>query len=655
MEFSCQYLFNDDYLLLSCIPISTQIFTDTVAAPYHTTASHLIYPPFLISFIPSFLSSVTKMYLENGCWFRRDGSLHLGDNLWLHPKSVLCCILEECNVHHPQRILFCRWNIVYLSIGKDGMVDIVKRRDELYSFSHRQHVPPNFSLAWNRVFDKIELSCIKRQTANRRRQARWRRNSKIKTNNSRRQQLEEETVIRGTNPHVADDDHVLPSEHNESNKNKNNNNNNPIHHDFPSDLSSVVPTGYTKCRCHAYYPLEWNGSCTICGTRNINNCPNYINNNWDDLITVSDISNHYLSDSDYSDDDLDFNLNDDEGEIVPTYDQRGRTSKKQYKQRKRTVWQPPEYREARAMYKAACQKREVDKVGCIRFHHAYEQQYFEVACKILYQKVPLMKKDGEDSWKYPKNSWFSNIRRWDYYPEIDLVESLISFSCLHFKTSLRHGWENKLKEFPLGSETRFCYSLLLCVAAQGMGDVGVVPHINSIMDRYGYSMELERLQDTEFVSILLRRTSKWVKNAVVVSKLAEHIVSERKGVIPIDFLFYTGIKSISQKTTALLFWAWREENHCLPVDLHVAYSFKRFGWCPIKASREEIAFQSKEWLPSHLCIKLNDSLGAIGQQLNGRRSLDRWNKTAAMDAFSSMLATARQWHDSRIVDLLSNL
>ena len=573
-----------------------------------------------------------------------DGSLYLGDNLWLHPKAVLSRILEECNAHHPQRIMFCRWNIVSLSIGKDGLVDVVPKRDEYSRFSTSTHLPPNFSLAWNRVFDKIEVSSMKRKAANRRRQARWRANCKDKCNN---------TPPKGET--MFDHDlHGLHCDHTDSNNTNNTvqtNNNN----DCPTEMSSVVPLGYTKCRCHVYYPVSWNGSCTICGTRNLSHTPNYISNNWDDSITVSDISCQYNSDSDYSEDDFDLLDGGDNDQIVVTYEQRGRTSTMKHKQRKKAVWQPPEYSEARAQYKVACKKREVDEVGHIRPHHAYEKHYFEVACRVLYHKVPLMKKDGEDSWKYPKSRWFSNTRRWDFYPDVDLVQSLISFSTTHFQTSLRHGWENKLKEFPLGSNTRFCYSLLLCVATQGMGDVGVVPHVNSIMEHYGYNMVLEWLQDAEFCSTLLRRTSKWVKNAVVVSKLASHIVSVRNGIIPTDFLFYTGIKSISQKTTALLFWAWREETHCLPVDLHVAYSFKRFGWCHIKASREEIAFQAKEWLPSHLCIKLNDAVGAIGQQLNGRRSLERCNKPISLDAFASMLDTARQWPDSRIVDLLSNL
>ena len=415
-----------------------------------------------------------------------------------------------------------------------------------------------------------------------------------------------------------------------------------------STNSSVLPGGFVKCRCHMYHALPWNGSCTVCGIRHT--CvPNYIG-----VMTGDDNnpSTEYKSDSDYQDFPSS-SEDDDDG-----YADRGRDPKKlrtiTAKFRMKRL-KPKEYTDAQTNYKLACRHRQADPVGHVRSHHDYEKAYFDIARKTCYEGIPLMKRDGDDLWKFPKLNWVSNIKRKKLYPPIDLVRSLISFSSNNYQHSLRHGWEDKLMELPLCSPTRFCYSLLMAVTAQGMADAVVVPHINSLIEIYGNKMVLAWLEDSEFVSTLIRRTSKWVKNSVLISKLAIYIKENLEGCPPTQFEFYTGIKYINQKTAALLFWGWRQETVCVPVDLHVAYSFKRFGWCHMKASREEIAFQAKEWLPCELSIKLNDALGAIGQQLTGRRSREKCESTLAVDAFHKMMDTAEQWDDPCVLELLSKL
>jgi endonuclease III len=72
------------------------------------------------------------------------------------------------------------------------------------------------------------------------------------------------------------------------------------------------------------------------------------------------------------------------------------------------------------------------------------------------------------------------------------------------------------------------------------------------------------------------------------------------------------------KSTALLLWAAFEIRCGLPVDSHVLYAFKAWGWTNALTA-DECSWQAAQWLPSEDQIKTNDVIGSIRQQLVSRR------------------------------------
>jgi endonuclease III len=197
-------------------------------------------------------------------------------------------------------------------------------------------------------------------------------------------------------------------------------------------------------------------------------------------------------------------------------------------------------------------------------------------------------------------------------PTVKSLEQLYDFVKSNCKEDVhRMGWDDGLKAMQKGSEARFCASVLLAKASNGMMDKSVVPHINALT--WGVDLSLDILANTEYCARLLRRTSKWLKNGVVVSDLARYLIEAGRE-ISRDFKFYVGLREFGHKTTALLIWGWLEETTMVPVDSHVRNFTRCFGWTN-GLSEDEIAFQLVQWVPVGFLVSFNDMLGTLGQYL----------------------------------------
>lgn len=414
--------------------------------------------------------------------------------------------------------------------------------------------------------------------------------------------------------------------------------------------SSIPPEGMTKCCCHIYHANPWNGKCDFClefcirSRRNsVLTLPQYVYNNSnesageeeDDIVSEYDDNSDNASDSDRGYGPLYFHPN-----STTIERKRRKTTARQY--------QSPDYVLARDKYLEYTKKRPVDEAGLIRNHTPEEMTYFETTIRTMYVRPKL--KSSLNVWASIPPKWYHNRRKdADMFPPREQTRSLIHFAQSACTSSTRMGWDKGLMSLEKNSPNRFCYALLLAISAQGMSDKSVVPHINTFI-KNGIVLDIASLADCHYVSKLLRRTSKWVKNSSVVSNLAKHIIQQFNGIPPTLFSFYTGLNGFAHKTTSLLFWGWRHESICLPVDLHVKNYCQIFGWCRTNASGDEIAFQAMQWLEPELFIAFNDALGSIGQYISlGKK------KCADSQKLDMLIEIAKQQKYDEVVPLLLSL
>lgn len=379
---------------------------------------------------------------------------------------------------------------------------------------------------------------------------------------------------------------------------------------YKSTCSSIPPIGKTKCGCHIYYDTPWNGVCNLCNKFCVRTVPRKVNSpthskyiiepNITENAEGSDSSTSETdSDSDYEDNPL--AENDEDLMMIMT---------KKKKKKKRQNNQPLEYVNARDTYHLRTKR--IDIAGTWRDHTREEFAYFEVAHRLLYSKRNVLA--NNNIWLNPPPVWYHRRKKSLHsYPAKKVILTLIQFAQDECSASTRIGWDTGLASLEKNSTTRFCYSLLMAISVQGMSDKSVVPHINSLINNTAIDLNLAMLSCAHSVSKLLRRTSKWVKNSVIVADLASYILKKYDGIPPVEFTFYTGLNGFAHKTSSLLFWGWREEAVCLPVDLHVKKYCQLFKWSSQSASRDEISFQAQIWLDKDHFISLNDALGAIGQ------------------------------------------
>lgn len=115
----------------------------------------------------------------------------------------------------------------------------------------------------------------------------------------------------------------------------------------------------------------------------------------------------------------------------------------------------------------------------------------------------------------------------------------------------------------------------------------------------------------------------------------------RKGCIPIEFDDWTQYHEMGPKTVALLLWAYLEKESTIPVDSHVYLFMKLLSLTNAKLE-DECSWQMKKYSPKGSFIRINNSIGGIGQTMatprGRRRVMDVTIRIAPKPLQQSMMA-----------------
>ena len=262
-------------------------------------------------------------------------------------------------------------------------------------------------------------------------------------------------------------------------------------------------------------------------------------------------------------------------------------------------------------------RKKRDPIGTIRDLLPFEEAYFTYM-ENHYRDIPTIRKNEHD-YNRPPRTWllrFGKFRR----PNTEAFESDIQL-LLHFATTCcpsaqRNNWLEVLSPFKIGTTERFLWALLFLKSTNGVADKVSCGHFRLVVKNHP-PISMDLYKEPLKIASILRQTSKWVKNTVVLVNILRHIQVDLKGEIPMRFSDWLNYYEIGPKTASLLFHAAFGQQHTVPIDSHVWYAFNKLKWTNAKY-REECSWQASQWISPKYFITTNDAIGSIRQTLANR-------------------------------------
>jgi endonuclease III len=127
------------------------------------------------------------------------------------------------------------------------------------------------------------------------------------------------------------------------------------------------------------------------------------------------------------------------------------------------------------------------------------------------------------------------------------------------------------------------------------------------------------------------------------------IVANREGVIPTDLAEWMRYHEMGPKTVALLLWSYAGIETTIPVDSHV-FRFMRTLCLTNAKSEDECSWQMKRYALKGDYIRINNSLGGIGQSMatpGGRRHVMASSKRLAPHSLHVLMMSLRDKYSAK--------
>jgi endonuclease III len=204
---------------------------------------------------------------------------------------------------------------------------------------------------------------------------------------------------------------------------------------------------------------------------------------------------------------------------------------------------------------------------------------------------------------------------------MDALTQFATVDCKETMESERNRWSDVLAPFEIASLDRVLWAVAFLKSTNGVADKVSCGHFRKLIGKHP-NMSLAIHQNPQEIASLLRQTSKWVKNTFVLVGIFKHIEQKWNGKPSQDLHDWLNFREIGPKTAALLLHAAFNKATALPVDSHVWYAFRKWGWTNAK-SPDECSWQSSRWIPPDYYIKTNDTIGSIRQSLADKEKRHR--------------------------------
>lgn len=258
-----------------------------------------------------------------------------------------------------------------------------------------------------------------------------------------------------------------------------------------------------------------------------------------------------------------------------------------------------------------------EKIGTVRPLLPEEIRYFDFAQKFYKEIPPTRKKKHNFSnpplpWQKRKNAFTAPTEAL-FISQMDALFQFATVDCRESAQSERNRWEDVLGPFEIGSLDRVLWAVAFLKSTNGVADKVSCGHFRKLITKCP-TLSLEIHKDPYALASLIRQTSKWVKNTFVLINIFKHIKYEWSGVPSQDFHDWLNFYEIGPKTASLLLHSAFNKAAALPVDSHVWFAFRKWGWTNAKTP-DECSWQASLWIPPAYYIKTNDVIGSIRQAL----------------------------------------
>jgi endonuclease III len=254
-----------------------------------------------------------------------------------------------------------------------------------------------------------------------------------------------------------------------------------------------------------------------------------------------------------------------------------------------------------------------EKTGTLRPLYLEEIEYFEFAKK-YYQHLPPLR-EGKHPYISPPAKWKTRLLDLvvpTYQNEIDALVEFVSSSKICSKSE-RSNWNDVLAPLHHGSLERVLWSIAFLKSTNGVADKVSCGHFRELI-RQNPHLPIRIHEDLHAIAAMLRQTSKWVKNTFVIANIFRYIEHKWNCVPSEDFCKWLEFYEIGPKTGALIFHAAFGRMETLPVDSHVWFAFRHWGWTNA-LSPTECSWQARSWMDPSYFIKTNDVIGSLRQTL----------------------------------------
>jgi hypothetical protein len=167
-----------------------------------------------------------------------------------------------------------------------------------------------------------------------------------------------------------------------------------------------------------------------------------------------------------------------------------------------------------------------EPLGTIRSLQFEEEQYFAFMYPI-YQSLPLFKINLVD-WQNAPHNWVLREKMLVSHLILGVIETLHKIAEETCGSFPRFHWMETLDNLPPGP-SRFAWCLMFCKATNGVLDVVVCQHFKRAIAKQGALTLEELVADPQLIARILRQTSKWAKNTIIVHKILKDIVEKKGG------------------------------------------------------------------------------------------------------------------------------
>jgi endonuclease III len=144
------------------------------------------------------------------------------------------------------------------------------------------------------------------------------------------------------------------------------------------------------------------------------------------------------------------------------------------------------------------------------------------------------------------------------------------------------------------------------------------------------NIDIDIYKNPHEIASIIRQTSKWVKNTFVLINIFQYIKEVWNNEPSQNFHEWINFHEMGPKTVGLLFHSVFEKSVALPVDSHVWYAFRQWGWTNA-TTPDECSWQATQWIPQTYFIKTNDAIGSIRQSL-----ADKTKKLSILNSCQSL-------------------